>query len=181
MAKIRAAGADRIVGHRATAFSISRNNLWALDTLKELGLRYDSSIFPFEGHRYGIPDWPRNPRMTEAGIFEVPMSVISVGRRKLPCMGGGYVRYFPLAFTRWCARRLRREGLTPVCYFHPYEFEDRRPHFSDDELAGASPETLKRLRRFNRIQGLGRGRPMRRKLEWLVRNYDVMPVGALAA
>jgi polysaccharide deacetylase family protein (PEP-CTERM system associated) len=181
MAKIRAAGADRIVGHRATAFSISRDNLWALDTLKDLGLRYDSSIFPFEGNRYGIPDWPRQPGMTEAGIFEVPMSVVSFRQRSVPCMGGGYVRYFPLAFTRLCARRLRREGLTPVCYFHPYEFSDRRPRFSQDDLEGAGADALQRLRRFNRMQGIGRGRPMRRKLEWLVRNHDVMPVGALAA
>lgn len=180
MRKIRAAGADEIVGHRATAFSISRNNLWALDTLRDLGLRYDSSIFPFEGGRYGIPDWPRAPGMTDAGISEVPMSVVTIGGRKIPCMGGGYVRYFPLAFTRWCANRLRREGLTPVCYFHPYEFESRKPEFSEADLQGAEPETLSRLKRFNRMQGLGRGRPMRRKLERLVRDFDIVPVGALA-
>lgn len=180
MAKIRAAGAKRIAGHRATAFSISRDNLWALDTLKALGLDYDSSIFPLQGARYGIPDWPRRPGMTEAGIYEVPMSVVSLGNRKLPCMGGGYVRYFPLAYTRWCASRLHREGLTPVCYFHPYEFEETPPHFSADELEGATPEQVQRLKRFNRMQALGRGKAMRRKLEWLVKNYDVKPVGALA-
>ena len=180
MRKIRAAGADEIVGHRATAFSISRKNLWALDTLRDLGLRYDSSIFPFEGGRYGIPDWPRAPGMTDAGISEVPMSVVTIGGRKIPCMGGGYVRYFPLAFTRWCANRLRREGLTPVCYFHPYEFESRKPEFSEADLQGAEPETLSRLKRFNRMQGLGRGQPMRRKLERLVRDFDIVPVGALA-
>lgn len=180
MRKIRAAGGEKIVGHRATAFSITRKNLWALDTLKDLGLTYDSSIFPFQGRRYGIADWPRRPGKTDAGIIEIPMSVVSVGGRSLPCMGGGYVRYFPLAYTRWCARRLHREGLTPVCYFHPYEFEDRKPQFSADELEGADPERLRRLKRFNLMQGIGRGRPMRRKLEWLVKNYDVAPVGALA-
>lgn len=179
MVKIRRAGAQRIAGHRATAFSISRKNLWALETLHELGLEYDSSIFPFQGGRYGIPDWPRQPGMTDAGIPEIPMSVVTIAGRKIPCMGGGYVRYFPLAFTRWCAARLRKEGLTPVCYFHPYEFEERRPSFSDAELEGVAPEKVKRLRRFNRFQGLGRGKAMRRKLERLVRDYDVVPVGAL--
>lgn len=181
MAKIRTAGADRIAGHRATAFSINRKNLWALTTLKELGLEYDSSIFPFEGGRYGIADWPRAPAMTEAGIPEVPMSVVSVAGRKIPSMGGGYVRYFPIAFTRWCAARLHREGLIPVSYFHPYEFELSKPHFAAADLAGLDAAAAARFKRFNRMQGLGRGRPMRRKLEWLLRNYRTVPVGALAS
>ncbi len=181
MSKIRAAGGKRIAGHRATAFSISRKNLWALDTLRELGLQFDSSIFPFAGGRYGIADWPRQPGMTDAGIAEVPMSVVTLFGRKVPCMGGGYVRYFPLAFTRWCASRLHREGLTPVCYFHPYEFEEKRPIFSRAELEGLEQEKARRLNRFNRLQGIGRGKAMRKKLERLVRDYDVVPVGSLAA
>lgn len=180
MAKIRAAGADRIVGHRATAFSITRNNLWALDTLRDLGIEYDSSIFPFQGRRYGIPDWPRGPGMTEAGIPEVPMSVVAIGRRKVPCMGGGYVRYFPTGFTRWCASRLHGNGLTPICYFHPYEFETNKPCFSGRILAGADPAAIAKLKRFNRMQAFGRGYPMRRKLEWIVKHYKIVTIGALA-
>lgn len=181
MTKIRAAGADRIVGHRATAFSIGIDNLWALDTLRDLGISFDSSIFPFAGKRYGIPDWPRTPVMTGAGIHEIPMSVVTVGGRRFPCMGGGYVRYFPLAYTRWCANRLHREGLTPVCYFHPYEFESRKPHFPRAELDALGRRQARRLARFNLMQGIGRGLPMRRKLEHLVSQYDVVPIGALAA
>ena len=180
MRKIRAAGAERIAGHRATAFSISRNNLWALDTLRDLGISFDSSIFPFEGGRYGIADWPRQPGMTDAGIAEVPMSVVTIAGRKIPCMGGGYVRYFPFAFTQWCAGRLHKEGLTPICYFHPYEFEPRKPAFSDADLETLEPDKRKSLNRFNRMQGIGRGKPMRRKLERLVRDYDIVPVGTLA-
>jgi polysaccharide deacetylase family protein (PEP-CTERM system associated) len=180
MAKIRAAGAERIAGHRATAFSINRKNLWALDTLRELGIEYDSSIFPFAGGRYGIPDWPRRPGMTKAGIAEVPMSVVSIGGRSIPCMGGGYVRYFPFLFTRWCAKRLQKDGLTPVCYFHPYEFESRKPALSRSELEGVDADSVRRVNRMNRMQGIGRGKPMRRKLEKLLDEFDTVPVGALA-
>jgi polysaccharide deacetylase family protein (PEP-CTERM system associated) len=180
MKKIRAAGGKRIAGHRATAFSITRDNLWALETLRELGIEYDSSIFPFAGVRYGISDWPRCPGMTVAGIAEVPMSVVSIAGRTVPCMGGGYVRYFPLAFTLWCARRLHRQGLTPVCYFHPYEFERQKPSFARDELGGIEDGKLRQLRRFNLMQGIGRGRPMRRKLERLVRDFEIVTVGSLA-
>ena len=178
--KIRSAGAPAVAGHRATAFSISRRNLWALDTLRDLGVEYDSSIFPFSGGRYGIADWPRRPGPTDAGIPEVPMSVVEVAGRKIPCMGGGYVRYFPIAFTRWCASKLHREGIIPVAYFHPYEFELSKPRIAAADLASLDPAAVKRFRRFNRMQGFGRGKAMRRKLEWLVRSYRTVPVGALA-
>lgn len=181
MDKIRGAGATHIAGHRATAFSINRDNLWALDILRELGIGFDSSIFPFKGPRYGIADWPRSPGPTPAGIDEVPMSVVDIGGRRIPCMGGGYVRYFPLAFTRWCARRLHKEGLTPVSYFHPYEFALSKPSFDPAEVQKLGSAAAKKLRRFNMLQGVGRGRPMRRKLSWLVRNYKTVPVGALVA
>lgn len=181
MSKIFAAGAAAVAGHRATAFSISRKNLWALNTLRELGLAYDSSIFPIQGRRYGIADWPLRPGMTDAGIAEVPLSVVDVAGRRIPCMGGGYVRYFPLVFTKWCVGRLHREGLTPVSYFHPYEFEFSKPRINEGDLVGIDEDSSKRLKRFNRLQGIGRGRPMRRKLEWLVRNYRTVPVGAMVS
>src|SRR5262249_48615190 len=44
-----------VVGYRAPAFSITRQSIWALDVLKDHGIRYDSSIFPVAFHdRYGI-------------------------------------------------------------------------------------------------------------------------------
>jgi polysaccharide deacetylase family protein (PEP-CTERM system associated) len=179
MAKIRQAGAHLISGHRATAFSIGRNRLWALDILRDLGLKYDSSIFPFQGARYGIPEWPRHPGPTQAGIAEVPLSVVRLAGKAIPCMGGGYVRYLPLFFTQWCAARLQSEGLTPVCYFHPYEFEQTKPTFSGNQLAGLDDVARRKFNRFNRMQGLGRGLPMRRKLERLVTMYETVPVGTL--
>lgn len=179
MRKIRAAGGRDIAGHRATAFSVTEETLWALDVLKELGLRYDSSIFPFAGARYGIAGWPRRPGPTEAGIAEVPMSVIEVAGRKIPAMGGGYVRYFPLAYTKYCARRLAKEGLTPISYFHPYEFEAVRPEFSEADTALLDQTARKRFKRFNRMQSIGRGAGMRRKLEWLVDNHRTVAVGDL--
>ena len=180
MQKIRWAGAEHVIGHRATAFSITRDNLWALETLADLGIKYDSSVFPFDGPRYGIGDWPRHPGATDFGIAEVPLSVVTIGSLRLPCMGGGYVRYFPLAYTRWCANRLWREGLTPVCYFHPYEFSFNKPTMAIDGPSRIDLATAYRLRKFNLLQGIGRGQPMRRKIEKLVRDYNIVPVGTLA-
>ncbi|MGQ9651628.1 MAG: DUF3473 domain-containing protein [Phycisphaerae bacterium] len=113
--------------HRAVAFSIVQSTLWALDILVELGFRYDSSIFPFGGWRYGIPMAPRSPyrhrhpdgRM----IWEVPMSTVIRFGRRWPACGGGYLRHFPLWFTDRTIAALNREGLGAVVYLHPYELE----------------------------------------------------------
>ncbi len=180
MEKIKVAGGNEIMGHRATAFSINSKNLWALDVLQDLGLAYDSSIFPFNGGRYGIPNWPRIPKKMENGIVEIPLSVVNLGSRKLPSMGGGYVRYFPFLFTRWCANQLHQEGLTPICYFHPYEFELSKPHFSESDLFGLSLTKLKKLKRFNAMQSIGRGARMRKKLKALLTHYSTVPIGALS-
>src|SRR3989442_5498820 len=50
-----------VEGYRAPSFSITRRSLWALEILVEEGFRFDSSIFPVRHHRYGIPDFPREP------------------------------------------------------------------------------------------------------------------------
>ena len=91
-------------GHRAAAFSIVPETQWALEVLIELGFRYDSSVFPFAGRRYGWPGFPRDIHKGRlpggATIGEAPLSVVSVLGRTLPACGGGYLRHFPYALTR---------------------------------------------------------------------------------
>jgi polysaccharide deacetylase family protein (PEP-CTERM system associated) len=50
-----------VVGYRAPTYSIIRKNLWALETLFQVGFRYDSSIFPIRHDYYGFPEAPRFP------------------------------------------------------------------------------------------------------------------------
>jgi len=113
--------------HRAVAFSIGADDGWVFETLVDLGFRYDSSIFPFRGRRYGIPDAPRRPyRYTlpdGRGIWEVPMSVVPFMGRRWPACGGGYLRLFPLWYNRWAIERLHTDGIGAVVYLHPYEVE----------------------------------------------------------
>src|SRR5262245_22863905 len=52
---------NKIYGHRAPFFSITKKSLWALEVLAERGLEYDASIFPVINYRYGIPNAPRWP------------------------------------------------------------------------------------------------------------------------
>jgi len=126
------ASGQKVPGYRTASFSIGRQNLWALDVLVDAGFEYDSSIFPVVHDLYGIPDAPRHVHVlrTPGGgrLVEVPPSTLAIGRRTLPVAGGGYLRLYPLAFTRWAVRRLnRREREPAVVYVHPWEFDPDQP------------------------------------------------------
>lgn len=174
--RIEDAAGREVVGHRAPAFSIMSENLWALDILAEAGLRYDLSIFPIAGKRYGIPNWPREATRLENGLWELPMSVFNVGSRTLPCLGGGYFRLFPYSYTRHAANALTADGRHGVTYFHPHEFEMTSAQLNSPE---ADSKTRLRLHIMNLLQSTGRGQSMRRKLERFIAQYPVCPIGDL--
>ncbi|MFO0973685.1 MAG: polysaccharide deacetylase family protein [Phycisphaerae bacterium] len=117
----------RVDAHRAVAFSLTRETRWALPILADLGIVYDSSIFPFRGRRYGIADSLRGPHRLALPdgreMWEFPLSTVEALGRRWPACGGGYLRHFPLAYTRWALRALEREGLAANLYLHPYEIE----------------------------------------------------------
>ena len=50
-----------VIGYRAPTYSITKQTLWALEILAELGFRYDSSIFPIRHDYYGFAEAPRFP------------------------------------------------------------------------------------------------------------------------
>jgi polysaccharide deacetylase family protein (PEP-CTERM system associated) len=110
-----------IIGFRAPEFSVGKLGHWCFEVLAELGFRYDSSVFPVAGIRYGIPDAPRNPfRMkTPAGeLWEFPLATWKWWGRQIPFAGGSYYRLLPES----AIRRAIREADGSVFYFHPYEF-----------------------------------------------------------
>ena len=90
-----------IAGYRAPSFSITKETLWAQDILLDHGLKYDSSIFPVSmHHRYGIGDASRFAHRLSSGLWEFPMSTVSLAKRNLPVAGGGYFRLYPLWLTQ---------------------------------------------------------------------------------
>ncbi len=125
-----------VLGHRAPFFSVTRASLWALDTLSDCGIRYDSSIFPVVNYRYGIPDAPRFPYQVERSVpapaeigslLEFPISTWRAFRRNVPVAGGAYFRIYPYAFTRWAFRSINRQGKPVVFYLHPWEIDPDHP------------------------------------------------------
>jgi polysaccharide deacetylase family protein (PEP-CTERM system associated) len=121
-------GKRKIVGFRAPSWSITQKSLWALRILADMGFQYDSSILPatsyLEGMRYSNP---LIHRRAEASIIEVPPSVVTIGRFRLPFSGGLYLRTLPYRFIRSCIKRLNKRGLPAVIYIHPWELDTALP------------------------------------------------------
>jgi len=141
----------RVRGYRAPDFSIVRGSLWALDVLAEQGFDYDSSIFPVQRPRYGIPDWPLEPTRVQlaggASLVEFPIASYRAWGKNWPVGGGGYHRLLPGLAGRWLAKRVM-QSRPFVFYCHPYEFDPRE--FAEIGLAIPFKVRLH--------QGLGRGR-----------------------
>lgn len=147
-------------GYRAATYSITRESLWALQILEELGFHYDSSIFPIRHDLYGIPDAPRFPYRPGPGeLLEVPITTVKVLGQRLPCGGGGYFRLLPYGLFRAALRRVNaRDGQPAVFYCHPWEIDAQQPR-----IAGLSLRS-----RFRHYTNLDR---MERRLERLLTDF----------
>ncbi|MDB5049156.1 MAG: polysaccharide deacetylase [Fibrobacteres bacterium] len=130
---------QKIIGHRASNFSIVDSTLWALETMSRYGIEYDSSIFPVKRKRYGIPSYPnRMPHVIDLGngasIKEVPLSVADIGGKTLPISGGGYLRLYPHAVTDLYIRHQNRQGRPAMLYFHPWELDVEQKRIATGRL-----------------------------------------------
>lgn len=115
---------------RAPYFSITRESLWALEVLAELGFKYDSSIFPVRNWRYGIADFSREPVLIETpagSIWEFPISVMRRYGQTIPVSGGAYFRLYPYSLTRSNFRVQERAGRSVIFYLHPWELDPEHP------------------------------------------------------
>jgi polysaccharide deacetylase family protein (PEP-CTERM system associated) len=143
---------EAVIGYRAPTFSIMRPTAWAIDVLAEMGMLYDSSIYPVRHDRYGIPAAPRSPflaRGQQHTLLELPPATLRLLNLNLPMGGGGYFRLFPLFFTEWAIIQTERACRPPVAtlYFHPWEFDPDQERLP-----------LGRLSRFRTYVGMKRSR-----------------------
>lgn len=164
-----------VVGYRAPMFSLTGEVPFAFETLAHQGFLYDSSIFPFDGHRYGDGTAPLGIHRLRSGIFEIPLTVIERRGRRIPALGGGYVRGLPLAYTQWAMRQRIATGVPAVVYFHPWEFSSASilPAWND---AVMHPRSVFRLAWYTLARTPGRGVPMLGKLDRLLRRYAFQPL-----
>jgi polysaccharide deacetylase family protein (PEP-CTERM system associated) len=121
-----------VLGYRAPSFSFTTQSLWAPDVLLDLGLQYDSSVFPVRDALYGMPDAARFPYVIRERdgrrLVEFPITTTPLFGRNLPLGGGGYLRLLPYLYMRWGMRRVNRgEGEAALVYIHPWELDPEQP------------------------------------------------------
>lgn len=131
---IEQAAGVRVTGYRAPSWSVTKDSLWALDVLAELGFTYDSSIFPIHHDIYGIPGASRYPYLHQGrhgeSLLEIPPATLHLGGTNVPAAGGGYFRIFPLAYTEWAFKQFEKKNRSLVFYLHPWEVDPEQPHIA---------------------------------------------------
>ena len=164
-----AAGAP-VRGYRAPSFSINGQSLWAFEVLAELGLQYDSSVFPIRHANYGMPRAPRFPfavKTASGTILEFPMATLEMKGVRAPLAGGAYLRLLPYWYTRWGIRFLNtKENRFACVYVHPWEFDSQQPRMKGSASA--------RLRHYLGLRG------SEAKFRRLLRDFEMQPLGSLA-
>ena len=159
-----------VLGHRAPFFSITKDSLWALDILGELGIKYDSSIFPVLNYRYGIADSPRFPykiKRENHEFVEFPISTLKLPGFTMPISGGAYFRIYPYQLTKQAIKAVNRSGEPCTFYLHPWELDPDHPRID-------VPRRIALTHYFN----LGSTEPRLRKL---LRDFKMAPMKEVLA
>ncbi len=157
----------RCTSYRAPSYSITEKSLWALEILAGLGFTHDSSIYPIEHDRYGIPGFGLGARRmaTAAGsILEVPPATVRLSSTRVcPVGGGGYLRLLPYRYTAAGVRRINQVEERPAClYVHPWEVDPGQPRLAKGRVA--------RWRTYSGLEG------MEAKLERLMSEFQFSTV-----
>ncbi len=121
---------------RAPGFSIRESEAWAFEVLNELGIKYDSSVFPARHAHGGMASYPYTTpgiiRYGESEIKEFPVSFKQICGRHVIFQGGGYFRLFPYGLIR---RWARESGDYLLSYIHPRDLDAGQPMISELPLA----------------------------------------------
>jgi polysaccharide deacetylase family protein (PEP-CTERM system associated) len=118
----------KILGYRAPSFTVTKKTSWAFDIMAKHGIKYDSSVFPIGFHPdYGVGDSQLSVYKITNAITEVPLSVVEMVGKRIPCGGGGYFRLYPYGLTKALLSRCTEEGRPIVFYLHPWELDMRQP------------------------------------------------------
>ena len=138
---------EKIHGYRAPFFSVNESNLYVLEILAELGLTYDSSIFPKKMPRYGIEGFSDKDALYDLPngrqIVELPLTVADYFNKKWPVSGGGYIRLMPQMLVNKVFKDFDKQQKDSMIYMHPYEFDTKAISVASNYPAGANYSKLK--------------------------------------
>ena len=163
LAAVRKAYPGAILGYRAPTFSIRADTFWALEIIKGLSFRYDSSILPRGRGCNGTAHVQDMPHELSNGLLEFPPSTIDILGRKLPVAGGGYLRLYPFSFTCRAIEWLnRKRGLPAIVYLHPWELDPDQPM-----IRGGLRNTFRHRVNLDRTE---------KRLDELCRRFELAPI-----
>ena len=167
---------DQIFGYRAPYFSVDETNMYILEILSEIGLLYDSSIFPIKLKRYGIAGFSTEDALYKLPngkeIVELPLTVALWRNKKMPVAGGGYMRAFPSFVLDRIFQDLDNARKNVMLYMHPYEFDTEWIDCSanyPENISYSRPKTFLINLRWNLFRN-----SIRKKLENLLTKYDFL-------
>ncbi|ORJ58769.1 polysaccharide deacetylase family protein [Geothermobacter hydrogeniphilus] len=117
----------KVKSFRAPGFSIIPGMPWAFETLVELGIERDSSIFPLaRGHGGFATFGSARPAIIECGggtLKEFPISLGRLWGKQIVFSGGGYYRLLPYR----TVQKLTTKSDYLMSYFHPRDFDPEQP------------------------------------------------------
>jgi len=122
---------QKVLGHRAPAWSITDRSEWALDIIFDHGLLYDSSISPFVCYLYGIRGYQKQPGIImtrdNRNFYEFPLSTVSIFKKEIPAGGGFFTRLYPYWFMKYNFKKINSSGDPAGFYFHPWDLDVGQP------------------------------------------------------
>lgn len=117
-----------VLGYRAPQFSVAPHQLEKfLDICFDVGLVYDSSVFPIGSWRYGIPNGSAKPTIVRVDgtrhLVELPVTTTVWMGKRWPVGGGGWWRVLPEFLINSALERSVGDGTPVVTYLHPHELD----------------------------------------------------------
>ncbi len=118
----------KVTVFRAPGFSIRESESWAFETLAELGITTDCSVFPTVHAHGGMPSFgnarPSIIKYKGSEIKEFPVSTTKLLGKNVIFSGGGYFRLFPYTLIeRWT----RQNPDYLLSYIHPRDLDAGQP------------------------------------------------------
>lgn len=113
---------------RAPGFSIRESEAWAFEILYDLGIKYDSSIFPAHHAHGGMPEYgvpvPSLIKHGNTMIKEFPVTTKDFMGKKIIFSGGGYFRLMPYPIIKKWSIECEDYLLS---YIHPRDLDGGQP------------------------------------------------------
>jgi polysaccharide deacetylase family protein (PEP-CTERM system associated) len=152
-----------VLGYRACTWSITDKMHWAIDLLRSLGFRYDSSIYPLSINPFSsfCPD--DRPHVVCGEFIEFPPSTFGFLGCRLPFSGGTFLRFLSYGFIKDKINKINKKGNPAMVYVHSWEFDDEVPQVKN------LPAWMKYIQYKNILS-------VREKLCRLLEDFDFAPI-----